>query len=86
MYICTDSITLITVVILTIMQLSFLGLPSVDFSISGFGGLDLVAFPLAYYWVNVTISWVLEQVKQPFKKFFFCFKIVFYVLPMACTM
>eukprot|EP01036_Dinobryon_divergens_P024132 gene24132-32549_t len=44
---------------------SFLGAPSMDFSISGFGGFDLGSFPLAYYWVNVTISWVLQQYTHP---------------------
>ena len=56
------------------MQMSFLGAgPELDFSIRaaagtlgsqlGTLGLDLEKVPLAYYWVNSTLHYLLEQVR-----------------------
>ena len=46
-------------------SISFLELPTLDFSISSFGGLELSSIPLAYYWVNATLSWMLGQYTYP---------------------
>jgi Ca2+-dependent lipid-binding protein len=46
-----------------VSQASFLEPPTVDFTVSSFGGVDLSAIPLAFQWMNGTIHWMLEQVR-----------------------
>jgi hypothetical protein len=36
--------------------------PQMGFTLSSFGGLELSTVPYAYYWVNSTMHWLLEQV------------------------
>jgi hypothetical protein len=44
------------------VQTYFSELPSLAFTLSGFGGVDLSSFPPAFNWLNETSSWLLEQV------------------------
>ena len=45
--------------------MSFTKLPSFDFSISSFGGVDLSTIPMAFGFVNSSLYWVLEQYTDP---------------------
>lgn len=45
--------------------MSFTKAPSFDFSISSFGGVDLSSIPMAFYFVNSSLHWVLEQYTDP---------------------
>jgi hypothetical protein len=38
--------------------------PQLAFSISSFGGLELSSMPYAYQWVNSSMHWLLEQVRD----------------------
>ncbi len=46
-------------------QLSFIEQPSLDFSVSSLGGVELSAIPVAFYWMNTTLHWVLRQYTAP---------------------
>jgi hypothetical protein len=47
-----------------VLQLSFMSAPQLAFSISSFGGLELSSMPYAYQWVNSSMHWLLEQVRD----------------------
>lgn len=40
----------------------FTSIPSLDFTPSSFGGLDLTTVPIAFSWLNDTAFWLLEEV------------------------
>ncbi|KAJ1438846.1 hypothetical protein B484DRAFT_477035 [Ochromonadaceae sp. CCMP2298] len=46
-------------------QVSFMQPPQMGFTLSSFGGLELSTVPYAYYWVNSTMHWLLEQYTTP---------------------
>lgn len=39
--------------------------PSLDFTINSFGGLDLSSIPLAFHFVNSSMFWIMEQYTYP---------------------
>jgi hypothetical protein len=43
----------------------FPSLPSLDFTINSFGGLDLTSIPLAFHYVNSSLFWIMEQYTYP---------------------
>jgi hypothetical protein len=43
----------------------FLSPPSLDLSVSSFGGLDLSSVPGVYHWMNITLTWLMEQYTWP---------------------
>ncbi len=43
----------------------FPSLPSLDFTINSFGGLDLTSIPLAFHFVNTSMFWFMEQYTFP---------------------
>jgi hypothetical protein len=42
--------------------MSFVKVPSLDFTISSLGGVDLATIPFAFQYVNTSLYWVMEQV------------------------
>jgi hypothetical protein len=44
-------------------QFAFLNPPTMDLSISSFGGLDLSSIPGVYNWMNITMTYLLGQVR-----------------------
>jgi hypothetical protein len=44
---------------------SFLHLPVLDCTISTIGGVDLASIPGMYTWINITMSWLLNQYTAP---------------------
>ena len=46
-------------------SIAFHSVPTLDMSISSFGGVDLSILPGMHSWINVTLSWVLTQLAHP---------------------
>ena len=42
----------------------FTSIPTLDFTTSSFGGVDLTSVPIAFSWLNDTAFWLLEEVSQ----------------------
>jgi hypothetical protein len=42
--------------------MQFTEIPKISFSINSLGGIELSTVPYAFYWVNSSIYWILEQV------------------------